>query len=52
MIAAFELLPENAWTGIIRNILYLGMDKVSDEVFNGTFTMARRSRKIRLEKDI
>ncbi|MGE4485063.1 MAG: DUF5685 family protein [Oscillospiraceae bacterium] len=52
MIAAFELLPENAWTGILRNIMYLGMDKVSGDVFTGTFIRARRSRKIRLEKDI
>ena len=35
--AAFELLRENCWWEILRNILYLGMTQVSEQVLNGTF---------------
>ncbi len=37
IISAFELLPNGAWTDIIRNIIYLGMPEVCHSVFNGTF---------------
>jgi hypothetical protein len=33
--AAYELLPENAWTGITRNIVYLGMAEAMNRVFRG-----------------
>ena len=35
---AFELVPENAWTDIIANVIYLGMPEVCDRVLNGTWT--------------
>lgn len=39
--AAFELLRENHWAEILRNILYLGMTQVSRDVLNGTFRPGR-----------
>lgn len=41
--AAYELLPENAWSGIIRNIVYLGMPYVSQAVLSGTFQNTKGS---------
>lgn len=35
--AAYELLPQNAWSSIIRNILYLGMPETCIRVLNGTW---------------
>jgi hypothetical protein len=35
--AAYELLPENIWTSITRNIIYLGMPEAVNRVFNGTW---------------
>jgi hypothetical protein len=34
---AYELLPENTWTQIIGNIIYLGMPFVSERVLEGTW---------------
>ena len=34
---AFELLPENVWTPITRNIIYLGMPEVLRRVLEGTW---------------
>ena len=34
-IAAFELLPQTAWSEILHNILYLGMPSVQEMVFAG-----------------
>lgn len=39
--AAFELLKENCWSEILRNILYLGMTQVSGQVLSGTFRHER-----------
>jgi len=30
---AFELLPENAWTDIVRNVIYLSMPETCDRIF-------------------
>jgi len=35
--SAYELLPENPWSEIIRNILYLGMPDACRRVFKGTW---------------
>ena len=35
--AAFELLPENVWTQIVSNIVYLGMPYVCDQVLGGNW---------------
>jgi len=32
--SAFELLPENYWSGIIRNIIYLGMPEICRGLFD------------------
>lgn len=37
--ASFELLPETIWSGILRNIIYLGMADTQNRVLNGTFRM-------------
>ena len=34
---AFELLPENTWAEIIRNMIYLGMPDVCERVLNSEF---------------
>ena len=39
--SAFELMPENVWAEIIRNIIYLGMPTVTDAVFSGKFRNTR-----------
>jgi len=39
--AAFELMRDNPWSEILRNILYLGMSRVSRQVLNGTFRPGR-----------
>lgn len=36
--SAFELMPETAWAGVIRNIIYLGMPAVTEAVFAGRFS--------------
>ena len=33
--AAFELLPKNAWTGILGNMIYLGMPDACERVLEG-----------------
>ncbi len=35
--AAFELMEENCWSTILRNILYLGITYVSESVLDGSF---------------
>lgn len=35
--AAFELLPENTWSEILRNIIYLGVPDTCARVLNGTW---------------
>jgi len=36
MCLAFELLPENSWSEIIRNMVYLGMPDMCESVLTGT----------------
>jgi len=43
--SAFELLPENAWSEIVRNTIYLGMPDVCSRVLGGNRPPARRSGK-------
>jgi len=40
--SAFELMPETAYSGIIRNILYLGLNEVMTSVFAGTYNAGYR----------
>ncbi|MDR3277693.1 MAG: DUF5685 family protein, partial [Oscillospiraceae bacterium] len=35
--SAYALLPENAWHGVLRNILYLGMPEIAARVLGGTW---------------
>lgn len=35
--SALELMDENCWSSILRNILYLGLTSVSESVLDGTF---------------
>jgi len=35
LCSAFELLPENTWTEIVRNIIYLGMPYICEQVLKG-----------------
>lgn len=35
--SALELMEENCWSSILRNILYLGLTSVSESVLDGTF---------------
>ncbi len=42
--AAYELLPQNAWSSIIRNILYLGMPDACTRVLNGAWNQRDISR--------
>ena len=44
--AAFELLPQNTWTQLVRNIIYLGMPDVAARVLDGTW----RKPKVRAPK--
>ena len=39
--SAFELLPENTWTQLARNTIYLGMPEVSARVLDGTWQKPR-----------
>ena len=39
--SAFELLPENAWSQVVRNTIYLGMPDVCMHVMNGTWPVKR-----------
>lgn len=39
--AAYELLPENTWSPVTRNIIYLGMPSVATQVLDGTWKKAR-----------
>ena len=34
---AYELLPENLWSGVLRNIIYLGMEDTTKQVLDGTY---------------
>lgn len=45
IISAYELLPENCWKEIIRNIIYLGMPAVSDSVFDKSTARAGTDRR-------
>ncbi|MDR0446559.1 MAG: DUF5685 family protein [Oscillospiraceae bacterium] len=40
-ISAFELLPENEWSDILRNILCLGLPAVQERVFAGEWKRRR-----------
>jgi hypothetical protein len=40
--SALELLPETEYSGILRNILYLGLPAVQSAVFDGTFDKTPR----------
>ena len=40
--SAFELLPENAWTQIVSNIVYLGMPYIRTQVLDGVKLVKRR----------
>ena len=42
LCSAFELLPENAWSNTIRNIIYIGMPDVSSRVLRGDWPPKRR----------
>jgi hypothetical protein len=42
--AAYELLKQNAWSEIIKNIVYLGMPEVCTRVLNGTWHAGDHSR--------
>lgn len=44
MCAAFELLPENYWTPVTRNIVFLGIPDMIENVLAGTYTPAMRRR--------
>lgn len=41
IISAYGLLPQNTWSDIIENIIYLGMPQVCDAVFDGSFKNIR-----------
>ena len=41
--SAFELLPENAWSEIVRNMIYLGMPHVCSCVLEGNWPPDRRA---------
>ena len=43
LCSAFELLPENAWTEIIRNMIYLGMPDICSHVLDGSWHNYRRN---------
>ena len=42
--SAYELLPENVWTEIARNIVYAGMPEVCSHVLDGTWQTYRRKK--------
>lgn len=42
--AAYELLPQNTWSSIIRNILYIGMPDACARVLSGTWKSKNTSR--------
>ncbi len=44
MCAAFELLPENYWTPVTRNIVFLGIPDMIENVLAGTYTPALKRR--------
>ncbi len=44
--SAYELLPENYWVGIIRNILYLGMPFMCDGVLEGTINIRKKNARV------
>lgn len=44
-VAAFELLPSGCWTGIVGNIIYLGLPAVETLVFSGRWNQGRPKRK-------
>ena len=41
---AYELLPENVWSPVTRNIIYLGMPEVLRRVLDGTWNKAQDSK--------
>jgi len=51
MISAFELLPEGAWTGIIGNILYAGMEQVTEDVFSGAYRHRQKRKRTKWRVD-
>ncbi|MDR3209758.1 MAG: DUF5685 family protein [Oscillospiraceae bacterium] len=44
--SAFELLPDNVWSEVLRNILYLGLPQAQDAVFAGTWKTRTRGLKL------
>jgi hypothetical protein len=44
--SAFELLPESEWSGIVRNVLYLGLPSAQERVFAGEWKRRRGYRAI------
>jgi hypothetical protein len=44
--SAYELLPENVWTEIIGNIVYMGMPDVCSHVIGGTWQTYRRKKRM------
>ena len=50
---AFELMPENPWTPVLSNTIYLGMPDVCRRVFDGTYnTRGNKPKHITKELDI
>lgn len=43
--AAFQLLPENPWSGIVENILYGGLPGVEELVFSGKWREYQKKRR-------
>ena len=41
LCAAFELLPENVWTRVVANIIYMGMPYACDRVLEGAWPPPR-----------
>jgi hypothetical protein len=39
--SAFELLPENAWSEVVRNMIYIGMPDACSRVFSGKWPPQR-----------
>jgi len=45
LCSAFELLPGNAWSQIVSNVIYLGMPDTCSQVFEGTWPPRRTLKK-------
>jgi len=42
---AFELLPENPWTDVVRNMIYLGMPFACESVMKGSWPPRRKTKR-------